>query len=139
MSDYIKRDRLSDIIETTPFDCYDDYLRIKEEVGYIPSADVVEYEIADNTTMIIKSDKWENIGRVILTNYDTKFCKVLYVDDERKRGEWIENGYTSCGATVYECSVCKCEIDEMPTGIFGDYGYVYCPYCGADMRERKGE
>lgn len=58
---------------------------------------------------------------------------------ERKRGEWIANGYTSGGATVYECSVCKGEVDEMPTGLWGDFGFIYCPFCGASMEADRKE
>ena len=56
---------------------------------------------------------------------------------ERKRGGWIVNGYTSGGATVYECSVCNGEVDEMPTGLWGDLGFIYCPYCGASMEQTE--
>ena len=99
----------------------------------VPSAEVVECEIADNTTMIIKSDKWENIGRVILTNNDTKFGKVLYADEEKKRGEWkrriVDNGFNA----DWVCSECGYRVKTD----FVDYNF--CPNCGADMREREGE
>ena len=57
---------------------------------------------------------------------------------EPKRGEWIKTDRTYCRATVYECSACCYEVDEMPT-VMGEPRYNYCPSCGAYMRAERKE
>lgn len=57
---------------------------------------------------------------------------------DRPRGEWIETDRTYFGATVFKCSVCCDEIDEMPT-VMGVPKYKYCPYCGIKMKGADDE
>ena len=52
---------------------------------------------------------------------------------DRPQGKWIETDRTYFGATVFKCSVCCDEIDEMPT-VMGVPKYRYCPYCGIKMK-----
>lgn len=47
---------------------------------------------------------------------------------EPKRGEWIINN-----AGMWECTACKCMTFSKSSL------WTYCPFCGADMREREGE
>ena len=63
---------------------------------------------------------------------------------EPKRGEWIDEADkydASFGIHDYRCSNCNSYADEY---IGGHEWYTagkpnFCPYCGADMREREGE
>lgn len=48
---------------------------------------------------------------------------------EPKRGEWIN--VSGSWSPNEKCSVCGEVVHE--------YNYNFCPYCGADMREREGE
>ena len=57
---------------------------------------------------------------------------------EWPQGEWIKTDRTNCGSTIYKCSVCGADIDEMPT-VMGVPKYKYCPYCGADLRGESNE
>lgn len=53
---------------------------------------------------------------------------------EPKRGEWIE--WIDCeGEVFWKCSACG-QVSEASAA---DILYKFCPFCGADMREREGE
>lgn len=43
-----------------------------------------DMRLVDDTTLWIKTDMWEQIGRVIIEDSRSKFCKVFYegADDE---------------------------------------------------------
>lgn len=50
---------------------------------------------------------------------------------KRPHGEWIEKCWNDPRFVDYECSVCKRSImNGRPN---------FCPYCGADMRQKEGE
>ena len=51
-------------------------------------------------------------------------------------GEWIR-GVIRNGMMPHRCSVCK--IDCYVPTVVGKPQYKFCPNCGADMRERKGD
>lgn len=57
---------------------------------------------------------------------------------DRPQGEWIETDMRCYGATVYKCSVCGDDVDEMPT-VMGVPKYKFCPYCGAMMKGADDE
>lgn len=64
------------------------------------------------------------------------------IDIEPKRGEWIDEADkydASFGIHDYRCSNCNSYADEYIGGHewYTMYKPNYCPYCGADMRERK--
>jgi len=53
---------------------------------------------------------------------------------EPKRGEWLE--WIDCeGEVFWKCSACGQASEASVAGIL----YKFCPFCGADMREREGE
>lgn len=53
---------------------------------------------------------------------------------EPKRGEWIE--WIDCeGEVFWKCSACG-QVSEASAA---DILYKFCPFCGADMRERESE
>lgn len=61
---------------------------------------------------------------------------------DRPQGEWIRDRYWSRGVGMgeeygffYKCSLCEYEIESGYTRC----GFNFCPYCGADMREKEGE
>lgn len=60
------------------------------------------------------------------------------VDIDRPQGEWIEeyhgNGWNDYWD--YTCSNCGKKYEKADTVL---YKANFCPNCGADMRERKGE
>lgn len=72
--------------------------------------------IEDGTYIVDVSEAdLDQIKRVML---DTgKYCKLLYPDEERKRGKWIDDNCSECGQYVYH----------------GD-ARNFCPNCGAYMR-----
>lgn len=49
----------------------------------------------------------------------------------RKRGEWIEDGYSHYKAVCSECG------EPCATYIMGKPRDKYCKWCGADMRETE--
>lgn len=51
-------------------------------------------------------------------------------------GEWIR-GVMRNGMMPHRCSACKTDC-YVPT-VVGKPQYKFCPNCGADMRERKGD
>ena len=56
------------------------------------------------------------------------------IDIEPKRGEWLE--WIDCeGEVFWKCSACGQVSEASAAGIL----YKFCPFCGADMREREGE
>ena len=89
--------------------------------------------IEDGTYIVDVSEAdLDQIKRVML---DTgKNCKLLYPDEERKRGKWIdpsEKGVYRFDNKAYaECSVC---------GKKEFLGWLknFCPNCGSDMRGEK--
>lgn len=61
---------------------------------------------------------------------------------DRPQGKWIRDRYWSRGIGMgeeygffYKCSLCEYEVENGYTRC----GFNFCPYCGADMREREGE
>ena len=61
---------------------------------------------------------------------------------DRPQGAWIRDRYWSRGIGMgedygffYKCSLCEYEVENGYTRC----GFNFCPYCGADMREREGE
>lgn len=51
-----------------------------------------------------------------------------YYEEERPHGEWKYESYVQYLST-YKCSNC---------GFHGDKQWIFCPYCGTDMR-KEGE
>ena len=57
------------------------------------------------------------------------------VNPERSKGEWIKYSIPRCGEQHYKCSHCD---EYVNFGLYGDFytkDFIYCPHCGADMRE----
>ena len=68
-------------------------------------------------------------------DYDSciKFCQSLPTADvvEVRHGRWVKELWSSKGGAyynAYRCSECNAAYMEI------EYGYNYCPNCGADMR-----
>jgi hypothetical protein len=60
----------------------------------------------------------------MLDSYTNEGCPPIYLNPERKKGQWIRNDNGT-----YSCSVCQSWIPEQ------QHCYArYCLYCGADMR-----
>ena len=85
------------------------------------------------------SSRADGIRDAIVEVYDAPS-----IDIEPKRGEWIDEADkydASFGIHDYRCSNCNSYADEY---IGGHEWYTagkpnFCPYCGADMREREGK
>lgn len=67
-------------------------------------------------------DSWKNVCSIIE--------HVPAAQPERKRGKWISRKNESKHNDWWTCSECQ--------GRF-DYGWKFCPNCGADMRGGKDE
>lgn len=68
--------------------------------------------------------------------------KKLKPTADRTQGKWIRDRYWSRGTGMgeeygyfYKCSLCEYEVENGYTRC----GFNFCPYCGADMREREVE
>ena len=57
---------------------------------------------------------------------------------ERKKGQWkVEH---DLGVEFLACTSCKCRVFKDHYGhAVGNWGYNYCPYCGADMRGEQDD
>lgn len=83
----------------------------------------------------------KDFGVEIGTDEETfigKYEAITLISDlptiEPKRGEWIE--WIDCeGEVFWKCSACGQASEASVAGIL----YKFCPFCGADMREREGE
>ncbi len=61
---------------------------------------------------------------------------------EPKTGKWIRDRWywprgTGMGEEYrffYKCSLCKCEVED---GYHTKCSFNFCPYCGADMRDKE--
>ena len=69
-----------------------------------------------------------------LTAYDAQDIINKAPTIEPKRGEWIISYTDDYGIKKTECSACG---ESFIT--YDVYGWKYCPWCGASMRERDGE
>lgn len=81
-----------------------------------------------------------------ITDYRNLMLEAVEVlpSADRPQGEWVDEADkydASFGIHDYRCSNCNSYADEY---IGGHEWYTagkpnFCPYCGADMREREGE
>ena len=83
--------------------------------------------ISDDGTVMISVSKGQldKVGRVIVLEESTKYCKVMY-EPERKKGKWIDNHTT--------CSECGWQMIDDVLDSPNMVGFKFCPNCGADMR-----
>lgn len=83
----------------------------------IPSADIPQKVVAQIT---FDEEKMREIVKEAVERFKEEY------EIEPKRGEWIDDEFIG----QYRCSECDYySVDE----------FDFCPNCGADMRERKGE
>ena len=91
-------------------------------------------------TLWVTVDDVQKVGRVIVDEEKSKFCRQFYMDaqPEQRTGRWIPQqdhnkraGNISTFVYYYPtCSEC---------GQVGNETYKYCPHCGAKMTEGDAE
>lgn len=135
MTEYIEREAVLAEIENE----YRDIEKIKTPFAKIIVGGTVEKPY--HSIMWWDTEKREcNIGfSSYCLEYVFKWLEVVFEVTEDAfsadvapvvHGEWIWNG------KHWECS--NCRHDRLHDLVLG-LDAAYCPYCGADMRERKGE
>ena len=70
--------------------------------------------------------------------YDILVDYIESIPSAERKGEWIDTHKVYCGSTVFACSECKSEIDEIPT-YYNEPMYKWCPYCGTHMKGAEDE
>ena len=90
------------------------------------------HKMLDDGTLVVSVDDATKVSRVLVED-EERNGSLYYAD--RPKGEWMESEKRAWGASVYKCSECGEEIDEMPTYWHNHKPmYKFCPYCGATMR-----
>lgn len=140
------------------------YVAKTVSIGYITSTDVREIRVPSrgmrqtdvHTVRCVMSryidadaikekidDIWDGrplsfLGARILATID----EAPTINADRPKGKWIRDRYWSRGTGMgeeygffYKCSLCEYEVENGYTRC----GFNFCPYCGADMRERESE
>lgn len=97
------------------------------ELTVMPSA---QPDLLDDGTLMVTVPQGmlEKVKRVMVDEFSTKFCKVMYQDEpERKKGRWIDQ---DDGAYYpFECSECH---KEPLLDAYGNYVFSnFCPDCGS--------
>ena len=101
-------------------------------------SDLIRREDAVKEMALMLEDISADLCEDILTRfgYDTPqelaTEAMSIIPSAERKGEWIDTHKVYCGSTVFACSECKSEIDEIPT-YYNDPMYKWCPYCGAKM------
>lgn len=95
-----------------------------KELDSLPSAqpDLLE----DGTLLItVPQGMLEKVKRVMVDEFDTKFCKVMYQDEPELQGEWVDakDGYDG----HVKCNKCFKTYDWTRDAQYFDY----CPNCGS--------
>ena len=80
-------------------------------------------------TLWVTVDDVQKVGRVIVDEDKSKFCRQFYLEEEQRTGHCI-NKYWH-GENTRECSACH--VTQSVTVFEGKVMYNYCPYCGAKM------
>ena len=121
--DYIKETRRT-------LDCSEFSLYMEQALGMAIEALSAQPDLLEDGTLMITvpQSMLEKVKRVLVDEFDTKNCKMLYQDDpERKKGVWIKN------STHINCSVCKhCSWSLLFDDTVRQFNF--CPNCGAEMR-----
>ena len=89
-----------------------------------------EYVMPDGKKAVFEYDH-NGIGKVTIEAMDMLMGLIA---DGRKRGEWVISYTDDYGIKKTECSACGTSFIT-----YDVYGWKYCPWCGASMREREGE
>lgn len=84
-------------------------------------------------TLWVTVDDVQKVGRVIVDEDKSKFCRQFYLEEEQRTGKWIPQDHNkrvgNISTCVYYHPICsKC-------GKVGNDTYKYCPHCGAKMTE----
>lgn len=88
------------------------------------------YTMEEACEVVIKALEQEPCEDATLKDIFCMGCE--YKEQEQKIGHWIETDMYD--ESVYKCSCCG-ESYCMEYGSPEEYGYIYCPCCGAKMKE----
>ena len=88
-------------------------------------------------TLWVTVDDVQKVGRVIVDEDKSKFCRQFYLEEEQRTGKWIPQDHNkrvgNISTCVYYYPICsKC-------GKVGIETYKFCPHCGAKMTEGDAE
>ena len=66
------------------------------------------------------------------TDTECDFGKAIRTLVEKPKGKWLNEEFVAFHLT---CDSCGCHLRRQKNEVFeGDYEYIFCPNCGADMR-----
>ncbi len=129
LADYIRNvDRVysTGLLSTT--DCIDAARSVLDD---LPSAQ--PDLLGDGTLMMtVPQGMLGDVKRVLVDEFGTKNCKVMYQDAERKKGEWIIDKDCEGKSRTVTCNICGHKE-------FNWHDPNYCENCGADMRGEEHE
>lgn len=99
-----------------------------------------ELDIGNDGTLHISVTKGQlnNIGRVLVEEDGTIFCKLFYQDaePERKTGHWVYRPEWSKYGDVWSCSECG---EKTSQSVMGKPRFKCCPMCEAKMEGSDSE
>ena len=97
------------------------------------------HKLYEDGTLWVTVDDVSKVGRVIVDEEKSKFCRQFYMDaqTEQRTGKWIPQDHNKRAGNISTCvyyyPICsKC-------GQVGNDTYKYCPHCGAKMEGTKNE
>lgn len=116
----------------------DDWKGIAEYIDDVPTVQP-ELDIWNDGTLHISVSKGQldKIGRVLVEENGTIFCKLFYQDaePERKTGHWVKSDMQRW-YDVWLCSECG---EKTDSSVMSKPRYKYCPMCGAKMEGGEQE
>ena len=86
-------------------------------------------------TLWVTVDDVQKVGRVVVDENKSKFCRQFYSEEEQRTGKWIKKYWHT--ENTRECSACH--VTQSVTVVGDKVMYKYCPYCGAKMVGAKNE
>ena len=96
----------------------------------VPSADP-DLSADGTLTVVVPKGQLDKVGRVIVNEESTKYCKMMYQEPEQKKGTWML--YLEPGSECGYCSECGTRWYPEDLYMGGDDFPKYCPECGASM------
>ena len=84
-------------------------------------------------TLWVTVDDVQKVGRVVVDEDKSKFCRQFYMDakPEQRTGKWIPQDHNKRVGNISTCVYYYPTCSEC--GKVGNETYKYCPHCGAKM------
>ena len=82
-------------------------------------------------TLWVTVDDVQKVGRVVVDENKSKFCRQFYLEEEQRTGKWIPQDHNKRVGNISTCVYYYPTCSEC--GKVGNETYKYCPHCGAKM------